>query len=144
MVSQPEFFSASANPSCGTVHPPPILYPVRSPCRTTPRLLPSVLGSRPSSRRSRTPRPGRPPPPRGGVQGDRLGADGYSCPSARAIFVVLVIFLGHGLAAHPHHLFDLRRHGRRRTSPSSSRSAQHPPSAEHRPRLLLHQLRQLT
>jgi hypothetical protein len=35
---------------------------VRSPCRMTPRLLPSVLGSRPSSRRSRTPRH-RPPLP---------------------------------------------------------------------------------
>jgi hypothetical protein len=35
---------------------------MRSPCRTTPRLLPSVLGSRPSSRWSMTPRR-RPPLP---------------------------------------------------------------------------------
>jgi hypothetical protein len=35
---------------------------MRSPCRTTPRLLPSVLGSRPMSRRPRTPRR-RPPLP---------------------------------------------------------------------------------
>jgi hypothetical protein len=28
--------------AAGTVHPPPILCPVRSPCRTTPRQLPSV------------------------------------------------------------------------------------------------------
>jgi hypothetical protein len=41
-----------------TVHPPPppVLCPVRSPCQTTPRLLPSVLGLRPSSRRLRQPR----------------------------------------------------------------------------------------
>jgi hypothetical protein len=38
---------------------------------------------------------------------------------------------------------DLRRHDRRRTSPSGGCSAQHPPAGEHRPRLLLHQLRQL-
>jgi hypothetical protein len=59
MVSETEFFffSASANPSRGTVHPSPSdLCPVRSPFRTIPRLLASVLGSRPSSRRSRTPR----------------------------------------------------------------------------------------
>jgi hypothetical protein len=50
------FFSASTNPSCSTVHPPPALCPVRSPCQTTPRLLPSVLSSKSSSRRPRTPR----------------------------------------------------------------------------------------
>jgi hypothetical protein len=62
MVSQPEFFFASANPSCGTVHPPPVLCPVQPPCRTTPRLLPSMLSLRPSSRRPRTLRR-RPPSP---------------------------------------------------------------------------------
>jgi hypothetical protein len=85
-------------PSCGIVHM--VLFICRrrffAPCGhnagRTPRLLPSVLGIMPSSRRPRTPRrrpprPGRPPPPQGGVQGRRLGADGYSCPSARAIFV---------------------------------------------------------
>jgi hypothetical protein len=56
-------FSTSTNPSCGTVHPPlSVLCPVRSPCRTTPMLLPSVLGSRPSSSRPSTPRR-RPPLP---------------------------------------------------------------------------------
>jgi hypothetical protein len=74
------------------------------------------------------------------VQGRRLGADGYNCPSARAIFVFIVVFPSHGLTARPHRLFDLRRYGRRRTSPSGSRSAQRPPAGEHRPRLL-HQLR---
>jgi hypothetical protein len=44
------------------VHRPPVLCPVRSPCRTSPRLLPSVLGSRPSSRRPRMSRR-RPPLP---------------------------------------------------------------------------------
>jgi hypothetical protein len=43
----------------GTVHmalfiPPSVLYPMRSPCRMTPRLLPSMIGSRPSSWRPRT------------------------------------------------------------------------------------------
>jgi hypothetical protein len=133
MVSESEFFSASANPSCGVVHPPSVLCPVRPPCRTTSRLLPSVLSSRPSLRRPRMlrrrppPLPGRPPPPRGGVQGHRLGADGYSCPPVRVIFVFLVIFPSHGLAARPHHLFDQRRHGCRRTSPSGDHSAQRPP-----------------
>jgi hypothetical protein len=42
--------------SCGTIHLTAGSLPVRSPCRTTPRLLPSVLGSRPSLRRPRTPR----------------------------------------------------------------------------------------
>jgi hypothetical protein len=32
---------------------PSVLCPVRSPCRTTPRLLPTRLSSRPSSRRPR-------------------------------------------------------------------------------------------
>jgi hypothetical protein len=77
------------------------------------------------------------------VQAARLLLDGYSCPSARAIFVFIVVFLGRGLAARPHRLFGLRRYGRRRTSPSGGRSAQRPPAGEHRPRLLLHQLRQL-
>jgi hypothetical protein len=74
-------------------------------------------------------RPDRPPPPRGGVQGHRLGADGCSCPSARAI----VVFPGRGLIARPHRLFNLRRHGRRRTSPSRGCSAQRPPTGEYRP-----------
>jgi hypothetical protein len=57
MVLEFEFFSASANPSRDTVHPPqPVLWPVRSPCRTTPKQLPSVLGPRPSLRRPRMPR----------------------------------------------------------------------------------------
>jgi hypothetical protein len=73
--------------------------------------------------------------------GRRLGADGYSFPSACAIFVFIVVFPDRGLAARPHRLFDLRRHGRRQTSPSGGRSAQRPPTGEHRPRL--HQLRQL-
>jgi hypothetical protein len=45
-----------------TVHSPSVLCPVRSPCRMTPRLLPSMLGSRPLSRRTRTSRR-RPPLP---------------------------------------------------------------------------------
>jgi hypothetical protein len=77
-----------------------------------------------------------------GVQGHRLEADGYNCSSARAIFVFIVIFPGRGLAARPHRLFDLRRHDRRWTSPSGSRSAQRSPASEHHPRLL-HQLCQL-
>jgi hypothetical protein len=59
--------------SRGILHPPPVLFaqycsspsvlcPVRSPCRMTPRLLPFVFGSRPSSRRQRTLRR-RPPLP---------------------------------------------------------------------------------
>jgi hypothetical protein len=74
------------------------------------------------------------------VQAARLliGADGYRCPSARAIFTFIGIFLSRGLAARPHCLFDLRRHGRRRTSPSGGRTAQRPPAGEHRPRLFLH------
>jgi hypothetical protein len=36
-----------------------------------------------------------------------LGANGYSCPSARAIFVFIVIFPDRGLAARPHRLFGL-------------------------------------
>jgi membrane-associated phospholipid phosphatase len=99
-------------------------------------------GRRGAGHRCASPRPGRPPPPRG-VQGHRLGADGYSCPSARAIFVFIVFFLGCGLAARPHRLFDLRRHGRRRTSPSDGCSAQRPSAGEHRHRLLVHQLCQL-
>jgi hypothetical protein len=39
-----------------------------------------------------TTRPDRPPPPRGGVQGHRLEADGYNCSSACAIFVFIVVF----------------------------------------------------
>jgi uncharacterized membrane protein YgcG len=54
----------------------------------------------------------------------------------RAIFAFISIFLGRGLVARPHHLFDLRRHGHRQTSLSGGRSAQHPPDGEHRPRLL--------
>jgi hypothetical protein len=98
-------------------------------------------GRRDAGCRCVLPRPGRPPPPRG-VQGHRLGADGYSCPSARAIFIFLVIFPDCGLIARPHHLFDLRRHGRRRTSLSGGCSVQRPSAGEHHPRLL-HQLRQL-
>jgi hypothetical protein len=79
----------------------------------------------------------------GGVQGRCLGVDGYSCPSARVIFIFIVVFPGHGLVARPHRLFDLRRYGRRRTSPSGGCSAQRPPAGEHHPQLLLHQLRQL-
>jgi hypothetical protein len=127
---------------------PPVLCPVRSPCRTRSRLLPSVLGSRPSSRRLRTlrrrsPRPGRLSPPRGGVQGHLFGADGYNCPLARAIFVFIIVFPDRGLATRPHRLFDLQRHGRRRTSPLGGCSAPRPPAGKYRPRLLLHQLRQL-
>jgi hypothetical protein len=58
MVSKAEFFFTFANPSRDIVHPPPVLCPVRSPCRATPRLLPSMLDSRPSSNRPRTPRRG--------------------------------------------------------------------------------------
>jgi hypothetical protein len=72
------------------------------------------------------------------VQGHRVGADGYRCPSARAILAFIGIFP----ATRPHRLFDLRRHGPRRTSPSGDRSAQRPPAGEHRPRLL-HQVRLL-
>jgi hypothetical protein len=56
-----------------------------------PRRRPSlpVAASRPSLC------PGCPLPPRG-VQGHRLGADGYNCPSARAIFVFIIIFPGRG------------------------------------------------
>jgi hypothetical protein len=43
-----------------------------------------------------------------------------------------------GPVARPRRLFDLRRHGRRQTSPSGGRSAQHPLAGEHRARLLLH------
>jgi hypothetical protein len=58
---------STVHPSHGTVHSPPVLCPMRSPCRTTPRLLPSMLDSRPLSRRprSRPPLPvtvSRPPP----------------------------------------------------------------------------------
>jgi hypothetical protein len=98
-------------------------------------------GRRGVDRRYPSSRSGRSPPPRGGVQCHRLGADGYSCPSARAIFVFIVIFPGRCLIARPHCLFDLQRHGRRRTSPSGGRNAQCSPAGEHRPRL--HQLRQL-
>jgi hypothetical protein len=77
------------------------------------------------------------------VQGHRLGADGYRCPSARAILTFIGIFPGRGPATRPHRLFDLRRHGHRRTSPSGGRSAQRPPAGEHHPRLLLHQLHML-
>jgi hypothetical protein len=59
------------------------------------------------------------------------------------MFVFLIIFPGRGLTACPHHLFDLGRHGRRQTSLSGGRSAQHPSAGEHHPRLLLHQQRQL-
>jgi hypothetical protein len=72
-----------------------------------------------------------------------VGADRYSCPSTCVIFVFIVVFPDRGLAARPHRLFDLRRHGHHRTSPSGDRSAQRPPAGEHRPRLLLHQLCQL-
>jgi hypothetical protein len=100
-------------------------------------------GRRGTGRRCPSPHPGRPPPPPphgGGVQGHRLGADGYRCPSTRAIITFIGIFPGRGPAACPHCLFDLRRHGRHRTSPSGSCGAQCPPADEHRPRLL-HQLR---
>jgi hypothetical protein len=98
-------------------------------------------GRRGAGRRCPSPRPGRPPPLGGGVQGRRLGVDSYNCPSARAIFIVA--FPRRGLAARPHRLFDLRRHGRPQTSSSGVRSAQRPLAGEHRHRLLLHQLRQL-
>jgi hypothetical protein len=88
-----------------------------------------------------SPRPGH-PPPQGGIKGHCLVADGYRCPSARAIFVFIIIFPGRSLAAHPHRLFDLRRHGRRRTSPLEGHSTQRPPAGEHHSRLL-HQLRPL-
>jgi hypothetical protein len=78
----------------------------------------------------------RPPPPCRGVQGQRLGTDGYCCPSARAIFAFIGIFPSRGPAAHPHRLFDLQRHSHHRTSPSGGRSAQRPPAGEHRHRLL--------
>jgi hypothetical protein len=93
-------------------------------------------GHRGAGHRCPSPCLGRPPPPRGGgVQGHRLGEDGYNCLSARVIFVFLAIFLGCGLAARPHHhhLFDLRRHIHRWTSPSGGRSAQCSPAREHRP-----------
>jgi hypothetical protein len=101
-------------------------------------------GRRGVDRRCSSPRPGRPPPPRGGVQCHRLGADNHRCPSARVIFAFISVFPGHGPAARPHRLFDLRRHGRRRTSPSGGHGAQRPPAVEHRPQLLLHQLCLLT
>jgi hypothetical protein len=69
-------------------------------------------------------------------------ADGYSCPSTRAIFVFIVIFSDRSLAARPYRLFDLQRHDRRQTSPSGGRSVQCPSAGEHHPQL--HQLRQLT
>jgi hypothetical protein len=97
-------------------------------------------GRRGAGHRCASPRPGLPPPPQGRVQGHRLGADGYCCPSPRAIFVFIVVFPGRGLVARPHRLFDLRRHGRHRISPSGSCSAQRPPAGEHCPQLL-HQLR---
>jgi hypothetical protein len=77
-----------------------------------------------------------PPPP---LQGHRLGANGYRCPSARDIFAFIVIFPGRGLAARPHRPFELRRHGHHRTLPLDDRSAQRPSSGEHHHRLLLHQ-----
>jgi hypothetical protein len=98
-------------------------------------------GRRGADRRCPSSRPGRPPPPRG-VQSRHLRADGYSCQSTHAIFVFIIIFPSRGLAARPHCLFDLRRHGHRRTSPSGGRNAQRPPAGEQRPRLL-HQLHQL-
>jgi hypothetical protein len=84
-------------------------------------------GRRGAGRHCPSPRLDRLPPPRGGVQGHRLGADGYRCPSARAIFVFIVIFPGRGLTACPHRLSDLRRHGCYRTSPLGDRNAQRPP-----------------
>jgi hypothetical protein len=63
-------------------------------------------------------------------------------PSARAILAFIGIFPGRGPAARPHHLFDLRRHGRHWTSPLGGRSTQYLPAGEHHPRLL-HQLRLL-
>jgi hypothetical protein len=65
-----------------------------------------------------------------------------SAPSARAIFFI-IIFPSRGLVARSDRLFDLQRHGRHRTLPSGSHSAQRLPAGEHRPRLLLDQLRQL-
>jgi hypothetical protein len=123
---------------------------MRSSCRTTPRLLPSALGSMPSSRRLRTSRrrpplpiaASRPPASSRSPRPPHLGADSYCCPSARAIFAFIGIFPGRGLVARPHRLFDLQRHGHRRTSTSGDRIAQRPLAAEHHPRLL-HQLCQL-
>jgi hypothetical protein len=66
----------------------------------------------------------------------RLGADGYHYPSARAILAFIGIFTSHGPTARPHRLFDLRKHGHRRTSPLGNRSTQRPPAGEHHPRLL--------
>jgi hypothetical protein len=83
------------------------------------------------------------PPRRGGVQGHRLGVDGYRCSSARTILAFIGIFPGRGPAARPHRLFDIRRHGHRRTSPSGDRSAQRLPAGKHHLQLLLHQLRLL-
>jgi hypothetical protein len=53
--------------------------------------------------------------------------------------VCIGIFPVRGPVARPHHLFDLQRHSRRRTSPSGGCSTQRPSAGEHRPRLL-HQL----
>jgi hypothetical protein len=101
-------------------------------------------GRRGVGRRYPSPRPGHPPPPRGGgVQGHHLVADGYRYPSACAILAFIGIFPDRGPGARPRCLFNLRRHGRHRTSPSGDRSAQRPPADEHHPRLLLHQLRLL-
>jgi hypothetical protein len=98
-------------------------------------------GRRGAGHRCPYPRPGFSPSPcGGGVQGHRLGADGYCCPLACAILAFIGIFPGRGPAARPHRLFDLRRHGRCQTSPSCGRNTQCPPAGEHRPRLLLHQL----
>jgi hypothetical protein len=127
---------------------PPVLWPVRSPCRTTPRLLPSVLGSRPLSRRPRTPRRRLPlhiaasrmpasssrrsprPPPWSRRLQLPVSACHLRLPRSRP-------------RSSSHLLFDLRRRGRRRTSPSGGCSAQRPPAGEYRPRLLHHQLCQL-
>jgi hypothetical protein len=62
--------------------------------------------------------------------------------NAIALEQTATIFPGHDAAARLHRLFDLRRHGRHRTSPSGGRSAQHLLAGEHHPRLL-HQLRLL-
>jgi hypothetical protein len=48
-----------------------------------------------------------------------------------------------GPTTYPHRLFDLRRHDHRWTSPSGGHSTQCPPTGEHHPRLLLHELRLL-